>query len=784
MRVLSRKLTRDARRRRSQLVAIVVTVFLGVALYAASFDAFRNLQVSYESLYDGLSFADVTLVGGDPEAVARAVAEIDGIAAVETRTVAETPLRIGRADKLLGRIVEVPPDRLPEVNSVMVLQGALPSSLSRSDVLVEQHMAEHFRLGVGDRLEVLTPTGWSAVEVAAVVASPEYLWPARSRQEVLTSPGDFGVLFGSGALIEGVSAESTRSEVAVRLADGADGGAAIDEVVSLGTAAGAVSTFDQTDQPSNAALQEDVRGFGEMSFLFPVLFLGAAGMATSVLLTRLVISQRAQIGLLRANGFSRRTIFGHYLVFGLAAGLLGAVPGAVAGSLLARAITGLYTDAISVPITVIEFRPSTVAAGVGFGLAAGALSGLGPAIRASRLAPAEAMRAAGSAAPPRTGFVERVIPILKRLPAPAKMVLRGIGRNRGRSLATGTGVVLAIVLILASWGMIDTMQILLARQFEEVQGQHAQVFVERIDTLSELRSLDGVAAVEPAAQLPVTILAADTRYQSSVIALPPDTAMHTFRMLDGGDAPLPAAGLYVGRALRSLAGIDVGDTFTLVFGDTRLEETVAGFVDEPLGTTAYMTLPALAADLGAAEPTVVNAAMIRYEPGADLAAMRAVVVDVPGVRAYVDARALYDTVQRFMGLFYAFVGIMLAFGAVMAFALIFNTVSANIAERAGEVGTMKANGVGRRIIGRLITAENLLLMLLSVGPGLVVGHLAAAAMMSSFSSDLFRFDAVIRPTTYVFTALAIVVVGLASQGPVLRRLQELDVAQIVRERSL
>ncbi len=784
MRVLRRKLVRDARRRRPQLIAIVVTVFLGVALYAASFDAFRNLQVSYQSLYDDLAFADITVVGGDPEGIQRAVADVVGVAALETRTVAETPVRIGGADKLLGRIVEVPRDRLPAVNSVVALEGSVPSSLSDSGVLVEQHMAEHFRLDVGDRLELLMPAGWSTVEVVATVASPEYLWPARSRQEVLTSPGDFGVLFGTGGLIDGVSAESTRSEVAIRLADDADRSAVVEEVARTARAAGAVSSFEQADQPSNAALQEDVRGFGEMSFLFPVLFLGAAGMATSVLLSRLVISQRAQIGLLRASGFSRRTIFGHYLVFGVTAGLVGAVPGAVAGSLLARAITGLYTDAISVPITVIEFRPSTVATGVGFGLAAGALSGLGPAIRAARLAPAEAMRATLAVGPPRTGLIDRFVPILRRLPAPAKMVLRGIGRNRGRSLATATGVVLAIVLILTSWGMIDTMQILLARQFEEVQGQHAQVFVEQNDTLGELSSLDGVAAVEPATQLPVTILAGDTRYQSSVLALPSDTAMHTFRMADGGNAPLPASGVYVGRALRSLAGIEAGDTITLVLADIRLEETVAGFVDEPLGTTAYMALPALASDLGAAEDAIVNSAMIRYEPGVEAAAIRAAVVEVAGVRAYVDARALYDTVQRFMGLFYAFVGVMLAFGAVMAFALVFNTVSANIAERAGEVGTLKANGVGRRVIGRLITAENLLLLAMSVGPGLVVGHLAAAEMMSSFSSDLFRFDAVIRPTTYLFTALAIVAVGLASQGPVLRRLQELDVAQIVRERSL
>jgi putative ABC transport system permease protein len=67
---------------------------------------------------------------------------------------------------------------------------------------------------------------------------------------------------------------------------------------------------------SNAALQEDVAGFGEISFLFPVLFLGSAAMATFVLQGRLIRSQRAQIATLRANGLSTQTVVAHHLAEG------------------------------------------------------------------------------------------------------------------------------------------------------------------------------------------------------------------------------------------------------------------------------------------------------------------------------------------------------------------------------------------------------------------------------------------------------------------------------------
>ena len=58
------------------------------------------------------------------------------------------------------------------------------------------------------------------------------------------------------------------------------------------------------------------------------------------------------------------------------------------------------------------------------------------------------------------------------------------------------------------------------------------------------------------------------------------------------------------------------------------------------------------------------------------------------------------------------------------------------------------------------------------------------AAMASFESDLFAFDLYIRPSTFVISALAILVVALLSQWPGLRAIGHLDIAKIVKERSL
>ena len=72
MRATTHKTFRDLARQRGQVVAVSVTIMLGVLLYVASAGAFQNLSGSYRHTYDLLHFADLTGTGGNPATVADA----------------------------------------------------------------------------------------------------------------------------------------------------------------------------------------------------------------------------------------------------------------------------------------------------------------------------------------------------------------------------------------------------------------------------------------------------------------------------------------------------------------------------------------------------------------------------------------------------------------------------------------------------------------------------------------------------------------------------------------
>ncbi len=361
-------------------------------------------------------------------------------------------------------------------------------------------------------------------------------------------------------------------------------------------------------------------------------------------------------------------------------------------------------------------------------------------------------------------------------------------------MASIVGVMLATMLVIVSWGFIDSIQVLLDRQFVQIQHYDAQLHVAgrpAADVATEVLAVEGVAAVEEALVVPVSVAGPGGSYSTTLTALEPEAQMHVLLGSDGRTLPVPQEGVVLGQALEGDLGVGIGDTVTLQVANLGSVEgvPVAGFVKEPLGTFAYTSLPYAvgaveeALGLSAAGTDPANLLLLTFDEGVDGSAMRTPLGAVTGVEAFVDSNALYELVQEYMGLFYVFVGVMIVLGGVLAFALIYNTMSANISERQGELAVLRTLGLSHRAIGSMVTVQNLLLTIVGLVPGLVFGWALAWVFMYAFSSDMFTFELYIRPLTYVLTAAAIIVVGLLSQWPALRAVSRLDLGRIVRDRS-
>ncbi|HDL48978.1 MAG TPA: FtsX-like permease family protein [Actinobacteria bacterium] len=559
--------------------------------------------------------------------------------------------------------------------------------------------------------------------------------------------------------------------------------------------AGATNILTRADQPSNKALQLDIDMFAQMAIAFPILFLTAAGMAVYVLLTRIVFAQRSVIGTLRASGMSTGALRRHYLGYGLRIGTVGAVVGVVFGVAFGAWITGLNTRTLNISDTIVRIRPITMFIGLTFGIVMGALSALIPARAAYRIPPAEAMRGIAPSMSGGKSFMERIFPRVSSLAMRTRMTLRGIGRAKRRSLTTVLGVVLALILIVAAGEMLVTTNNLINKQFNKIALQDASVILDKPvdkEMVAAIEAVPGVARAERVPGFDVSITRDGTTLAATLQGFEDNTQMHGWT---NRSETLPPSEMLASKLLKDRLGISPGDRITidLPTQDVSIELTLVGFVREPLGTPLYARNDVIAKalrDAGVtdpeslmAEPTVATV-MTRFDPTISRTATLAALKNVPGVVYVEDSRTLFNVIKQEFELFDTFIAIMFIFGSVMAFSLMFNTISVNVAERSTEFATLKASGLSDRTIAWMIAGENLLLTAGGIIPGIVLGIWISSLLMATFNSDAFNFELTTRPLTLVLAAVSILVIALLSLIPGIRSVKRLDIAAVVRERAV
>ena len=776
---LHKKALRDLRRRLPQVAAIGATVMLGVLLFVASYDSFRNVQASYDRTYDRTHFADLTVTGGDSDTIAAAVHDAAGVERIATRTQADRPMAIG-ATKLVGRVVGMPTANGRGINEIDLIAGRLPDPARPDEVVVERHTADTFDLAAGKQIRVFDDTAWRDVTVSGVVQSPEYLWPARNRQDLLGDPHAFAVVFAPESLARTLSARTTPNQALVEMAGSATQSDR-DRVTSLLRSAGAMNIEDRGDQPSNAALRQNFNGFRVMAVGFPAMFLSAAAIAEYLLLTRLIYTERPIIGTLLALGARRHAVVRHYVWYGGVVATVAALAGVLIGGVATSLYTKAYASLLKLPDTVIVHRIPTAAIGFALGLATGVIAGLIPAIAAARIAPAEAMRGDG-VRPIRIGALSRASARWTLIPVVFRMALRSLTRSRRRTVATMVGGVLALVLILASTSMLTSVRAMVDTEFDQVQRQDATVLVApgANDVDAQLQSLPGVAVVEPAAIARVTVVVNGHPYPTSLTGLEPATVMHGFRNPDGASRSLPAGGVLAGAALANKLGVRVGDDLTVVpsTGPARSIH-LAGLVDEPLGTALYST-NATARSITNAES---NGYLLRFGNGADRDRVRATASGFSGVVAYTDNRAVENQLRSYLVIFWVFAGATLVLGALLAFTVIYVTMTINLAERTGELATLRATGAPIRRLTATVAIENIAVTLLAVPIGLAAGVGAGWLFLRSFNNDLFSLHLSVGASALTLAAIAVTAAAAVSQLPAARLIKRIDVAKVVRERS-
>ncbi|MFO1492382.1 MAG: FtsX-like permease family protein [Kiritimatiellia bacterium] len=787
MRALIRKSLRDLWLMRGQALAIALVMACGVATFTMSMSTRSSLQAALDRYYATRALADVfASVKRAPEALAARIADLPGVARVQTRVVVDVNLDIpGEPDAVTGRLVSLPPDPAEGLNRLTLRDGRWPEPGRRGEAVASEAFATARRLRPGDRLAAVINGRREDLRITGVALSPEYVYEIRPGA-MFPDNERFGVMWMERrALAAAAGLEGAFNDVSLAAHPGAPVREILDRLDRLLEPHGSTGAFPRADQTSVKMTSDEISQMRSMAFIPPSIFLSVAAFLLNVVLTRLIGTQREQIAMLKSFGYSGAGVAAHYLwmVGGIVFSAM--LIGTAAGAWLGGDMTRMYMKFFRIPDYSYRLSPLLPLGSAGLCLLAALAGVLGAVWRAARLPPAEAMRPEapsdhGPSIAERLGFA-------RFLGVPARMVFRNLERRPLRSLFAVIGVALATAVLVLGSFVRGTIDYVMDVQFQGSQRQDYTVtLVEPAgdEAFSTLLHLPGVLRAEPFRAAPVRIRAGHRERRLGLTGLEPGRDLYPLLDMELRPARLAPGALLISETLGKALGVRPGDRVRVevLSGRRRvLELPVGGFLRDFAGIAAYMDRAELGRLLG--EPETWSGAFVKVDAARDAAFTRAI-KETPRIAAVSSTRAAIGSFRKTFAeniLRMRFFNVM--FATIIAFGVVYNTARIALGERSRELATLRVIGFTRGEISTILLGEVGALVFTGILPGFGLGYGFAALATWFLATESQRFPLVVAHDTFAFSATVVLLAATLSSLVVRRGLDHLNLVSVLKARE-
>lgn len=787
MNMLQRVLVRDLWHMRGPLLAAACVVACGIAVLVAVRGTYQSLRFAQSDYYQSHRFADVFAhLKRAPQGLAATIRALPGVARAETRLVVEAMVDVpGLSEPAMARMVTFEGQDASELHHLQIVQGQAIQSGALDQVLVSQAFAEANKLRVGDRLVTLLHGRLKEWVIQGMALSPEFiyevgngmLFPDNRRYGVLWVPHE--------ALAPAFDMQGAFNDVILSMSQGASEPALVDALNEILRDYGGLDAHGRDLQLSHRFLTDELMELDVMTSILPSLFLSVSAFLLYMVLSRLVATQRTQIGLLKAFGCTNAQVGLHYAGFAAATVLMGWLLGLPLGWGLGHLFVGVYRDFFHFPTLQFQLDPvlvgwcllvSVVSA------SAGALHSVGQAVQ---LAPAEAMRPQSPATDRWSSGMFRWVRIGGA--ASVRMILRQLVRRPWRAMATILGMACAIGLMLVGRFAMDSPRFMLTVQFNDVQREDVRV------TYSELRGpqaalslsrLDGVMEVESFRTLPVWMVQGHRRKRITVMGLSRSDGMHQLLDSQMRLVALPDTGLALSTKLAQLLAVGPGDVVRLESLEGQRAQwvvPVTAVIDEMIGLGAYMRADAMADLLQEDHASSGALLRVRSDLAPALYAQLKQMAAIAGVALRgVTQQSLHDSMQRS---FYFFSAILSVFAGMIVFGMVYNSARIALSERGKELACLSVLGFSQNEVLFLLLGEQAALLLVAIPVGWGMGYAWCAALVPMFDRDLFRVPLVIEGISYLGTAVVACAAAVLSGVLVARQVRQLDLIAVLKARE-
>jgi len=785
--MLTRKLWRDIKGNWGAYTACISVMVIGLMMYGSMAMILESLEASRQKYYSQYSMANgFARIARGPSSLTQEIGNIKGIAGVSGRIVQNVFVNKSmNDDNTTMRLVSFDLNKLV-LNGFKLTQGTIPHPGNR-EILVTPPFLKANNYQIGSRISLIVQGQEVVFTITGTAISPEYIYEIPGGQTLTPDPTTFGVAMVPYDTIAPLLNMNGQINDLVFTTEAGTDYIQVERTVSrVLENYGLTQLYPRKDQLSNSMLAQEIAGLKASVNTTPVIFLLVAASILFIMLRRMLEQQRGQIGILKAFGFTDWEIFRHYLSYPFLIGLTGGLGGGLAGGLLSFKFAEMYQQFFNIPGLSGQISLKYIAAGtllsLMFSLASGYLGCRG----VLKLSPAEAMRAPTPKGVQKT-VVERLDFFWRMLNTQGKMAVRNVFRSKQRSLLAVFGIASAFSIIVAASGSFDSFDYLIDFEYNQVERYDMkiglQTYVDQTAGITSADRIRGISKVEPILEVPVTLNHLWLKKDIAISGFTREGSL--YRLLDdqGRIFQLPVSGLVISAQLAKTLNIKAGDMVTIkpLLGDKKDKLVrVSMIVPQYVGLGAYMDINALSSLLSVSP--VASSLLIQVDPGLS-GEVRSKLKEGKNVSSIHDKNKVRQQFEELMETSKSQQYIILFFGFVMGFVIVYNVNIISLSEREREMATLTVLGMTEREIARILVFEQLLLGVTAVAVGIPLSYGMLWAIVNASGNDIYNMPLVISGKTIVTGIIWTSMFLIAAQWKMKGKIGKLSMLDVLKQQD-
>jgi len=787
MKALDKKLWRELWRMKGQVFAITLVVLSGVATFIMFITTMHSLDFTRNRFYHEYNFADVFVdLKRAPESLKDKLKNIRGVNQLETRVTAMAKLDIkGFNESVNGKITSIPDDGNPLINRLYIRKGRLPDPNRDDEVVINETFAQAHGFKIGDQIAAVINGKWKKLTITGIALSPEFILLMKTGA-MTPDFKRYGALWMTRkAIAKAYDMDGAFNDVVLTLYPGAKVDDVIRDLDNILGRYGGFGAYGRKDQISHRLLSEEFKQLKTSSRIYPSIFVCVAAFLLNVVMSRTINTQREQIAILKAFGYSDFDVALHYSKMVLLMISAGLAAGIAAGIYFAQLLGALYLENYRFPFLIFKLHPEVIIEILVISAAAAIGGTMHSLWRAARQTPAEAMRPEAPAKY-RVSFIEKT-GIGRWLSQPSRIVVRNVERKPVRTFLSILGIATACATMVSSGFFKDSVDYMVYIQFVLSQKEDMTVsFVEPTSykALYELKRMEGINDGEAFRSVPVKFKFGHRSYKTVINGLEPDGRLSLLLDRNLQKISVPPSGLLMTDYLAEILGVKVGDTVTVevLEGSKSVRQVpVVALAKQYLGVMGYMNITALNRLIN--EGDAISGAYLvtdaKHRPRLFNSFVEMPRVSDITVRKN-DITNMYEVMAKAM-LFFTFIATMMA--CSIAFGVVYNSARISFSERSRELSSLRVLGYTRGEIAYILLGELGLITLVAIPLGFIIGYFICAYVAHALTSDLYRVPLVIEMSTYAQAAAVVLASALISGFIVRRKLDQLDLVEVLKTRE-